>query len=141
MLYLLQKHRLKKGIKAIENGGEIRINQLQLERKLGIRNISDKTQCYSSEFENLRFEMQECGKYQPCRMCIENISAKEITMSSGKTQATIFRAKFGVNQDRKLLRKQQSLSLRLKKLFPDEDIIEEYFALKYRTDFIFQTSC
>ena len=74
-------------------------------------------------------------------MCIENISAKEITMSSGKTQATIFRAKFGVNQDRKLLRKQQSLSLRLKKLFPDEDIIEEYFALKYRTDFIFQTSC
>ena len=85
--------------------------------------------------------MQECGKYQPCRMCIENISAKEITMSSGKTQATIFRAKFGVNQDRKLLRKQQSLSLRLKKLFPDEDIIEEYFALKYRTDFIFKTSC
>ena len=59
MLYLLQKHRLKKGIKAIENGGEIRINQLQLERKLGIRNISDKTQYYSSEFENLRFEMQE----------------------------------------------------------------------------------
>ena len=114
MLYLLQKHRLKKGIKAIENGGEIRINQLQLEKKLGIRNISDKTQYYSSEFEKLRFEMQECGKYQPCRMCIENTSAKEIAMSSGKTQATIFRAKFGVNQDHKLLRKQQSLSLRLK---------------------------
>ena len=141
MLYLLQKHRLKKGIKAIEYGGEIRINQLHLEKKLGIRNISDKTQYYSSEFEKLRFEMQECGKYQPCRMCIENTSAKEITMSSVKTQATIFRAKFGVNQDDKLLRKRQSLSLRLKKLFPDEDIIEEYFASKYRTDFIFKTSC
>ena len=141
MLYLLQKHRLKKGIKAIEYGGEIRINQLHLEKKLGIRNISYKTQYYSSEFEKLRSEMQECGKYQPCRMCIENTSAKEITMSSVKTQATIFRAKFGVNQDDKLLRKRQSLSLRLKKLFPDEDIIEEYFASKYRTDFIFKTSC
>ena len=71
-------------------------------------------------------------------MFIENTLAVEITMSAVKTQAAIFREKFGVNQHDKVLRKQQSLGLRLKKLFPSEEIIEEYFALHYRTDFTFK---
>ena len=58
-------------------------------------------------------EIQECGNYQP----------------SVKTQAVIFRDKFRVNQHDKVLRKQQSLGLWLKKLFPNEDIIDEYFSL------------
>ena len=59
-------------------------------------------------------------------------------MSSVKTQAAIFRDGFGVNQHDKVLRKQPSLGLRLKKLFQNEDIIEESFALHYRTDFTFK---
>ena len=59
-------------------------------------------------------------------------------MNSVKTEAAIFRAKFGVNQHDEVLCKQQLLGLRLKKIFPDEDIIEEYSALNYRTDFIFK---
>ena len=46
-------------------------------------------------------------------------------MSPIKTQAAIFNSKFGVNQRDKVLRKQQSLGLRLKKIFPNEEIIEE----------------
>ena len=57
-------------------------------------------------------------------------------MSAVKTQAAIFREKF--KQHDKVLRKQQSSGLRLKRLFPSEDIIEEYFALHYRTDFTFK---
>ena len=53
-------------------------------------------------------------------------------------QAAIFRDGFGVNQRDKVLRKQQSLGLRLKKLFMSEDVEEEYFALHYRTDFKFK---
>ena len=45
-------------------------------------------------------------------------------MNSVKIQAVIFRDTFGVNQHDKVLRKQQSLGLRLKKLFSNEDIIE-----------------
>ena len=88
----------------------------------------------------MKCEIQECGKYQPCRITkyYKNTLAVEITISSVKTQAVIFRDKFGVNQHDKVLRKQQSLGLRLKKLFPNEDIIEEYFALHYRTDFTFK---
>ena len=60
-------------------------------------------------------------------------------MSSVKTQAPIFRDKFGINQHDEVLRKQQSLDLRLKKLFPNEDIIEEYSALHNKIDFTFKT--
>ena len=51
-------------------------------------------------------------------------------MSSIKTQAAFCKSKFGVKQHDKVLRKQQSLGLRLKKLFPNEEITEEYFAFK-----------
>ena len=58
-------------------------------------------------------------------MFIENTLAVEITMSAVKTQAIIFRDKFGVKKHDKVLRKQQSLGLRLKKSLSDENIIEE----------------
>ena len=82
--------------------------------------------------------MQETSKYQPFRMFIENTIAVEITMSAVKTQAIIFRDRFGVKKHDKVLHKQQSLVLRLEKLFSSEDIIEGYFALYYRTDFTFK---
>ena len=66
----------------------------------------------------MRCKIQECGKYQPCRMFIENTLAAEFTMSAVKTQAVIFRDKFGVKQHDKVLRKQQSLGLKLKRSFP-----------------------
>ena len=72
----------------------------------------------------MRCEIQECGKYQPCRIFIQNTLAVDITMNSVKIQAVIFRDTFGVNQHDKVLHKQQSLGLRLKKLFSNEDIIE-----------------
>ena len=106
-----------------------------LSKKLDIANIADRTQYYSPKLKKMRCKIQECGKYQPCRIFIKNTLAVEITMSAVKMQAAIFREKFGVNQHDKVLRKQQSLGLRLKKLFQNEDIIEEHFALHYRTDF------
>ena len=75
----------------------------------------------------MRCELQKCDKYQPCRMFIENTLAVEITMSVVKTQAAIFKSKYRVNQHDKVLRKQQSLGLRLKKLFPNENIIGDIF--------------
>ena len=128
----------KNGVEAIEYGHEISINQGHFQKKLDIANIVDRNQYYSLKFKNMKCEIQECGKYQPCRMFIENTLAVEITMSAVKTQAAIFKSKFGVKQDEKVLRKQQSFGLRLKKLFPSEEIIEEYFASYYRTDFTFK---
>ena len=86
----------------------------------------------------MRCEKHKCGNYQSCRTVIENSLAIETTISSAKTQTTFFRAKIGVNQHDKVLRKQRSLSLRLKKLFPNNNIIEEYSALPDRIDFTFK---
>ena len=55
-------------------------------------------------------------------------------MSSVKTQSATFKSKFGVNQHDKVIYKQQSLGLRLKILFPYEDIIENI--LLYTTELI-----
>ena len=52
----------------------------------------------------MRSEIQECGKYQPCRTFIKNTLAVEITMCSVKTQTAIFKGEFGVNQHDKVLR-------------------------------------
>ena len=128
MLYSLQCME-KSNVEVIEYGGKVWINQGHVQEKLGIANIADRTQYYSDK----------CGKYQPCRMVIENSLAVEITMIAVKTQAAIFKTKFGVDQHDKVLRKQQSLGLRLKKLFPNESIMKEYFALLYITDFTFKT--
>ena len=62
----------------------------------------------------MKCQIQECGKHQPCGMFIENNLAVEITMSVVKTKAAIFKRKLWVNQHGKVLRKQQSLGLRLK---------------------------
>ena len=69
---------------------------------------------------------------------IKHNLAVETTMSSVKIQAAIFRDGFGVNQHDKVLRKQQSLGLRLKKLFQNEDIVEEYSTLHDRIVFTFK---
>ena len=127
----------KNDVEVIQYGGKIWINQGHLQEKRGIANIADRTQYYSDVFKKMRCKIQECGKYQPCRIFIENTLVVEITVSAVKSRATIFKSKFGDNQHDKVLRKQQSLGLRLKKLFPNESIIEEYFALHYRTDFTF----
>ena len=81
----------KNDVEAIEYGGEIRINQGHLQEKLDIANIADRIQYYSLEFKKMISEIHECGKYQPCRVFIENNLAVEIIMSSVKTQAAIFR--------------------------------------------------
>ena len=55
----------------------------------------------------MRCEIQDCGKYQPCRMFVKNrmFIAVEITMSAAKTEAAIFKSKCGVNQHDKVLLK------------------------------------
>ena len=90
--------------------------------RLNSVNSTNRSQYYSSEFKKMRSEIQECGKYQTCRIFIKNTLAVEITMSSVKTQAAILKSKFEVNQHEKVLHKQQSLGLRLKKILVNEDI-------------------
>ena len=107
MLYSLQRHGEKNDVEAIECSAEIWINQGHLQEKLDLSNISGRTQDYSDELKKNRCETQERGNYQPCRLFIQNILAVQLTMTANKTQAAIFKAKFGVNQLDLVLCRQQ----------------------------------
>ena len=74
----------KNDVKVIEYGAKIWINQGDLQGKLGIANIADRTQYYSNEFKKMTCEIQKWGEYQPCRVFVENTLAVEISMSSVK---------------------------------------------------------
>ena len=67
-------------------------------KKLDIVNIADRTQYYSSELKKMICEKQKCGKYQPCRFLLKILWQYKITISSVKTQAAIFRDKFGLSK-------------------------------------------
>ena len=54
----------KNGVEVIEYGGQVWINQKNLEKKkLGTAHISDKTQYYSSEFKNRSVEAINLVEY------------------------------------------------------------------------------
>ena len=72
MLYSLQKHG-KKWFQLIEYDGEILINQKYHEIKIDMANVADRSQYYSSEFKKMRCEIQDCGKYQPCRIFVKKL--------------------------------------------------------------------
>ena len=50
----------KNDVEVIKYGDEIWINK----KRLGIENIADRTEYYSSEFKKIRCEIQECGKFK-----------------------------------------------------------------------------
>ena len=72
-------------------------------------------------------------------MFIENASAVDITMSSVKTQAAIFKSRFGVKEHDKVLRRRTTIiGFKTKQVIPSEGIIKECSVLNYRTDFTFK---
>ena len=56
-------------------------------------------------------------------------------MGSRTTAAITFRAKLGINRHDPMLTKEQSIGLKIMKVFSEEEIIEQYFVLNERIDF------
>ena len=60
-------------------------------------------------------------------------------MSSVKTQAAIFKSRFGVKEHDKVLRRRTTIiGFKTKQVIPSEGIIKECSVLNYRTDFTFK---
>ena len=74
LLYSLQKHG-KNDVEVIEYGGEIWINKKNIEKKLDIANIADRTKYYSSWFK--KNEMRNTRVWS-CRIFIKNTLVVEI---------------------------------------------------------------
>ena len=125
-------------VEAIRYNGKKWINEKDLEKALGCKNVAgDKTQYYSDEFTKRRYEIQECEDFEPCRKSIAEELAIHLILDIKTVKAGGLKIKLGFNQLDLIMTKQQSIGLRLKKLFPNEEIIEDFSALKYLIDFYF----
>ena len=81
--------------------------------------------------------MQDCEDFQPCRKFIAEELAIHLIIDIKTVKAAELKIKLGFNQVDSIMSKQESISLRLKITFLDEEIIEDFSALKYLIEFYF----
>ena len=128
----------KNDVEATKYNGKKWINEKDLEKALGCKNLAgNKTQYYSNEFTKRRYEIQDCEDFQPCRKFIAEELSIHLILDTKIVNTGRLKIKLGFNQLDLIMTKQQSISLRLKKLFQNEEIIEDFSALNYLINFYF----
>ena len=84
-----------------------------------------------------RYEIQDCEDFQSCRKYITEELAIHLIIDIRTVKAAELKIKLGFNQVDPIMSKQESVSLRLKKTFSGEEIVEDYSVLSYLIDFYF----
>ena len=108
------------------------INEKHLETALGYKNLaSNKTKFYSDKFKKARCEIQDCEDFQPCRKFIAEELAVHLIIDIKTVKAAELKIKLGFNQLDPIMTKQQSIGLRIRKTFPNEEIIEDFYVKKF----------
>ena len=116
------------------NNRQMKIIQKQ---RLVIKIQSNKTQYYSNELKKRRCEIQDCEDVQPCRKFIAEELAVHLIIVIQTIKAVELRIKLGFNQPDPIMTKQEPIGSRIRKTFPNEEIIKNFYAKKidYLTDF------
>ena len=128
----------KNDVEAIKHNGKKWRNEKDLEKALRYKNLaSNKTQYYSDKFKKRRCEMQDCEDFLPCRKIIAEELAVHLITDIKTIKAGELKINLGFNQIDPVMTKQRVISLRLKMLFSNEEIIEYFSALNYLIDFYF----
>ena len=132
MLIYSIKTRRKIGAEGIKYNDKKLIKEKHLEIPLGYKNlIGNKTQYYSDEFKIKRYEIQDCEDFQPCRKFIAEELAIHLIIDIKTVEAAELKIKTGFNQLDPIITKQQSIGLRIRKTFPNEEIIEDFYVKKF----------
>ena len=125
-------------VEAIKYKGKKWINEKDLEKAPGWKNLAgNKTQYYSDEFKKRRCKIQDYEDYQPCRKFNAEELAIHLMLDTKTVKAGEFKSKLGFNQLDPIMTKQQSTGLRLRKSFPNKEIIEYFSTLYYLIDYYF----
>ena len=101
--------------------------------------VSKKTRYYSGKFKKRRYEIQYCEDFQPCRKFIAEELSIYLIIDIKTVEATELKIKLGFNPVDPIMSKQESIGSKLKNTFLEE-IIEDFSALNYLIDFIFQNT-
>ena len=81
--------------------------------------------------------MQDCEDFLPCRKIIAEELAVHLITDIKTIKAGELKINLGFNQIDPVMTKQRVIGLRLKMLFSNEEIIEDFSALNYLIDFYF----
>ena len=113
----------KIGVEVIKYDGKKWINEKHLETALGYKNlVSNKTQYYSDKFKKKWLEIQDCEDFQPYRKFIAEELAVHLILDIKTVKTAELKIKLDFNQVDPIMSKQESIDLRLKKTFLDEEI-------------------
>ena len=117
---------------AINHNDKKWINEKYLEKAVGYKNLAcNKTQYYSDKFKKRRYEIQNYEDYQPCKRFIAEELAVHLIMDIKTVKASELRIKLGFNQLDPIMTKQKSIGLRIRKTFPNEETIEDFYVKKF----------
>ena len=128
----------KNWVEAIKYNDKKWINEKHLETALGYNNlVSNKTQYYSDKFKKGRHEIQDCEDFQPYRKFIAEELEIHLIIDIKTVKAAKLEIKLGFNQLDPIMTKQQSIGLKIRKTFPNEEIIEDFYVKNSTTWLIF----
>ena len=119
-------------VEAIKYNGEKWVNENYLEKVISYKNLTgNRTQQYSDELKKKRFEIQDCEDFQPCRKFIAEKLTIHLIIDIKTVKAGELKTRLGFNQLDPIMTKQQSIGLRIRKTFPNEKIIEDFYVKKF----------
>ena len=94
----MQKKHGKKGVEVIIFNEKKWLNEKHIEAQLQHSNLPHITNEYSSKLKKLRQELQDCGKYQPCRKFLREDFAIQVILDCRTTPAVNLKTRLGFNQ-------------------------------------------
>ena len=109
------------------------LNEMNIEDQLKPSNLPVTLQ-YSSELRKQRQELQNFGKYQPCRRFLEEDFAIQIIMDCRTTPAVNFQTRLGFKQHDPIMTQEQSILSKIVAIFATEKIILQHNVLGFRID-------
>ena len=119
-------------VEAIKYNGEKWVNENYLEKVISYKNLTgNRTQQYSDELKKKRCEIQDCEDFQPCRKFIAEKLTIHLIIDIKTVKAGELKTRLGFNQLDPIMTKQQSIGLRIRKTFPNEKIIEDFYVKKF----------
>ena len=113
------------------------MNEKHIEEKLRHSNLSYITRQYPLELIKQRQEVQNYGKYQPCRKFLREDFAIQIILDCRTTFAVDYKSILGFNQYDPIMTQDQSVLSKVKTIFLAEKIIFQYCVLGYYIDAYF----
>ena len=120
-----EKHGKKCDVDVIIFNGKKWLNEKHIEDQLRHSNLLAITNQEPSELKKQRQEIQNCGKYQPCRRFLEEDFAIQIMMDSRTAPAVHFKTKLGFKQHDPIMTQEQSVLSKIVTLFAAEEILQQ----------------